>query len=77
LLKDLYQRISEIGQSIGVRGEGEMACDVGTLTAYVKILGGPLGGGTYGLTSHYIVFPEYSWSPSLSRTPGLSRILIS
>jgi hypothetical protein len=68
LLKDPYERISEIGQSIGVQDEGEMARGAGTLTAYVKILGGALGGRTYGLTCHHVIFPEYSPSPGLSCT---------
>jgi len=66
LLKDPYQRISEIGQSVGVQDEGEMARGAGTLTAYVKVLGGALGGRTYGLTCPHVVFPEYSPSPGLS-----------
>ncbi len=68
LLKDPYQRISEIGQSVGVQNEGEMARCAGTLTAYVTILGGALGGRTYGLTCHHVIFPEYSPSPGLSCT---------
>jgi hypothetical protein len=64
-VKDPYQRISEIGQSIGIQDDR----GVGTLTAYVKIFGGPSGDKTYGLTYHHVVFPKYSTFLGLSYIP--------
>jgi hypothetical protein len=56
LLKDPYDRIPILGQSIGA--ETEKAQSAGTLGAYVRITGGLLDGGTYGLTCDHVVFTK-------------------